>query len=160
MASQLTRCLVLSPPTSPPSPSVWNSYPPCPLMLLTCVTALTIASITCALCTSACASLRPHRSPGDPECGGYTRLPLMCLPSLGRYAIPPEHGKRLERLAIGRCLHLWAGTWDLCWVIWEGEVGRKLSSLPGLLYVWVSISGSSDVLQNVTVLFSHFLVPS
>lgn len=49
-------------------------------------------------------------------------MPLTCPPSLVRYAIPPEHGKRLERLAIGRCLRLWAATWDLGSVV--GEVVR------------------------------------
>lgn len=47
---------------------------------------------------------------------------LTCLPSC-RYAIPPEHGKRLERLAIGRCLQPRAGVWDLRPGTWAGRDG-------------------------------------
>lgn len=95
-------------------------------------------------------SPRPHRLPGDSQvCGGHKSSLLTCLPSC-RYAIPPEHGKRLERLAIGRCLRPRAGVWDLGLGpgagTWAGRggvggVGKQQSSFPVLLCVGFQFLG-------------------
>lgn len=48
----------------------------------------------------------------EPPSPGLVLVPGSALsdaPFSRRYAIPPEHGKRLERLAIGRCLGWRAG---------------------------------------------------
>lgn len=69
---------------------------PQPLAAARVPSALTTAAVAC--------SAHEPCLPGDPQ----VRLPhgraLTVPPFSRRYAIPPEHGKRLERLAIGRCL--------------------------------------------------------
>lgn len=74
---------------------------PQPLAAARVPSALTAAAVAC--------SAHEPCLPGDPQ----VRLPHGCAltvpPFSRRYAIPPEHGKRLERLAIGRCLRRWGG---------------------------------------------------
>lgn len=100
-----------------------------------------------------CVSPRPHRLSRDSQvCGGHMSSLLTCLPSC-RYAIPPEHGKRLERLAIGRCLRPRAGAW--AGQGGAGGVGRQQSSLPGFA---LCLGFNLWELQGVTVPFSCTLM--
>lgn len=86
--SSVTARLVASAFRAGPSPQ--------PLAAARVPSALTAAAVAC--------SAHEPCLPGDPQ----VRLPHGCAltvpPFSRRYAIPPEHGKRLERLAIGRCL--------------------------------------------------------
>lgn len=87
---------------------------PQPLAAARVPSALTAAAVAC--------SAHEPCLPGDPQ----VRLPhgraLTVPPFSRRYAIPPEHGKRLERLAIGRCLRRRGGP--------GGEAGRLAGALP------------------------------
>lgn len=91
--SSVTARLVASAFRAGPSPQ--------PLAAARVPSALTAAAVAC--------SAHEPCLPGDPQ----VRLPhgraLTVPPFSRRYAIPPEHGKRLERLAIGRCLRRWGG---------------------------------------------------
>lgn len=84
-------------------------------------------------------------TPGTRGGAGPAPSRLSCASFSCRYAIPPEHGKRLERLAIGRCLRPRAGPEPGAWVGWAGA-----ASSSGFRSVWVLISGSSDVQEDVT----------
>lgn len=104
--SSVTARLVASAFRAGPSPQ--------PLAAARVPSALTAAAVAC--------SAHEPCLPGDPQ----VRLPhgraLTVPPFSRRYAIPPEHGKRLERLAIGRCLRRRGGP--------GGEAGRLAGALP------------------------------
>lgn len=127
---------------------------PQPLAAAHVPSALTAAAVAC--------SAHEPCLPGDPQ----VRLPHGCAltvpPFSRRYAIPPEHGKRLERLAIGRCLRRWGGPGGEARAREAGRLGGAAAVLPGPrgARFRVPVSGSCDVPQGVAVLFPRPLACS
>lgn len=101
-------------------------------------------------------------SPWGPSGAAATRPRSDVPPFSPRYAIPPEHGKRLERLAIGRCLRWRGGPGGEARAREAGRLGGAAAVLPGPrgARFRVPVSGSCDVPQGVAVLFPRPLACS
>lgn len=99
---------------------------PQPLAAARVPSALTAAAVAC--------SAHEPCLPGDPQ----VRLPhgraLTVPPFSRRYAIPPEHGKRLERLAIGRCLRRRGGPGGEARAREAGRLGGAAAVLPSQVH--------------------------
>lgn len=76
-------------------------------------------------------------------------LPSFCL--LCRYAVPPEHGKRLERLAQGKSLTVVAHiVVENAWTVQHGEGGAQCRTTMSLVPVGSNCNPDCRVFVSIT----------